>query len=149
MQAKGEGGDGWIITDVLLADRTNLNQDLVKQSLASCFFRYSKDETIKQLEVEARDGKRGLWRDPILIPPWVFRKIQRKEALELSDFQYPGTAPSDVLANKQRRVYRDPSCKRYATMLEQKSLTAFTIAEEAEEEGYHKVSDCPRHAAKR
>ena len=89
-----------------------------------------------------------LRRDPIQIPPWVFRKIQRKEVPELSDFQYPGTAPSDVLANNQRRVYRDPSCKRYATMLKQNSLMTFTTAEEAEEAGYHKTSDCPRDAVK-
>ena len=93
------------------------------------FFKYSKDETLKELEMEAREEKRGLWRDPMPIPHWVFRKIQRKQVPEISDFQYPGTVSSGVLANKKSHVYRYPECN--------------TVGE-AIEEGYRATSDCPQ-----
>ena len=75
VQGKNVDRDGRAVGDVLLADGTNLNRELVKQGSAWWFFRYSQHETIKRLEVEARDGKRGLWGDPIPIPPWVFPNL--------------------------------------------------------------------------
>jgi endonuclease YncB( thermonuclease family) len=141
--------DGRTIADVLLPDGRSLNQELVKEGLAWWFFKYSKDETLKALEEEARAEKRGLWRDPIPIPPWVFRKLQRKQVPEISDFQYPSMATSGVLANKKSRVYRYPTCKQYDEMSNQKNVTPFETVEEAEEAGYHAARDCPREPAKR
>ena len=146
IQPKDVDRDGRIVAVIVLADGTSLNRELVKEGLGWWFFRYSNDETLKQLEREARDAKRGVWRDPIPLPPWVFRKIQRKQVPELTDFEYPGRRPSRVLANK-RGVYREPSCKRYAAMEKQKGLVTFDTIQEAEEAGYHKASDCPRGSA--
>ena len=89
---------------------------MIQEGLAWWFFKYSKDETLKNLEMEAREEKRGLWRDPMPIPHWVFRKIQRKQVPEISDFQYPGTVSSGVLANKKSHVYRYQECKQYDSM---------------------------------
>jgi endonuclease YncB( thermonuclease family) len=138
--------DGRIIADVLLPDGTNLNHELVKEGLAWWFFKYSEDETLKALEVEARNEKRGLWRDPIPIPPWVFRKIQRKQVPEISDFQYPSVVRSAVLANKKSMVYRYSGCKKYPDMSDQKNVIPFETIEEAEAEGYHAAKDCPKDA---
>jgi hypothetical protein len=66
---------------------------------------------LRALEMEARDGKRGLWENPLPMPPWVFRKIHRKQVPDISDFQYPGTLPSGVLAKKKSHVYRYAECK--------------------------------------
>ena len=37
------------------------------------------------LEKNARTAKKGLWVDPAPIPPWVYRKARRGQALDLSD----------------------------------------------------------------
>jgi endonuclease YncB( thermonuclease family) len=59
VEVKGVDRDGRTIADVILADGTNLNRELVKEGLAWWFFKYSKDEMLRALEMEARDGKRG------------------------------------------------------------------------------------------
>ncbi len=60
VEAKDVDRDGRTIADVILADGTNLNHELVKEGLAWWFFKHSKDEMLRALEMEARDGKRGL-----------------------------------------------------------------------------------------
>ena len=147
IQAKDLDRDGRMVADVILAVTTSLNCELVKEGLAWWFFRYSSDVAIKTLEKEARDGKRGLWQDPIPIPPWVFRKIQRKQVPDLADFEYPGTQPSGVLANKRSHVYPARSCKGYVAMAEHQNVMTFGTAEEPEAAGYHQASHCSRKTA--
>jgi endonuclease YncB( thermonuclease family) len=149
VEAKEVDRDGRTIADVILADGTNLNRELVKEGLAWWFFKYSKDEMLRALEMDARDGKRGLWANPLPMPPWVFRKIQRKQVPEISDFQYPGTLPSGVLANKKGHVYRYAECKKYNGMLNQKNIVRIDTVEDAEEAGYHPANDCPADSVKR
>ena len=71
IQAKDIDRDDRIIADTLLVDDTNLNRELVKEGPAWWFFRCSSDEALKQLEAEAYDAKRGVWQNPIQLPPWV------------------------------------------------------------------------------
>ena len=63
-----------IVGEVILPDGKNLNQELVNAGLAWWYRKYSNDETLGELEEEARKAKRGLWNDPNPIPPWEFRK---------------------------------------------------------------------------
>jgi len=122
VETKEVDRDGRTIADVILADGTNLNRELIKQGLAWWFFKYSHDDALRALEMEARDGKRGLWGNPLPMPPWVFRKIQHNQLPDIADFQYPGTAPSGVLMNKKSHVYRYTACKKYEAMLKQKNI---------------------------
>jgi endonuclease YncB( thermonuclease family) len=136
--------DGRTIGDVMFDDGTSLNRELLQEGLAWWFFKHSDDQMLKALELDARDVKRGLWRDPIPIPPWVFRKIQRKQVPDVSDFQYPGTVMSAaVLGNKQSKLYRHPGCKNFHAMLSQRNVIALDTIESAQEEGYHLARDCP------
>jgi micrococcal nuclease len=136
--------DGRTLGDVYLADGTSLNRELVHEGLAWWFFKTSEDETLKTLEMAAREEKRGLWRDPIPMPPWVFRKIQHKQVPEISDFQYPGTIESSaLLGNKTSKVYRHAGCKKFHTMLSQKNVIPLDTIQSAKEAGYHEASDCP------
>jgi len=135
----GKDKHGRTIADIVLPDGNNVSQQLVKEGLAWWFFKYSKDETLKTSEMEAREGKRGLWDDPIPTPPWVFRKIQKKQVPDISDFEYPGRTLLAILANKKSLAYRHPGCKEYIGMLKQKSLITFDKVEEAEEAGYHRA----------
>ncbi len=51
-----------------------LNEELVNAGFAWWYRKYAPgNETLQQLEREARDAKRGLWAEPELIPPWEWR----------------------------------------------------------------------------
>ncbi|HOH29323.1 MAG TPA: thermonuclease family protein [Candidatus Hydrogenedentes bacterium] len=60
---------------VLLEDGRILNQELVRAGLAWWYERYAPNEaTLRGLQAEARQAKRGLWQDLSPMPPWEFRK---------------------------------------------------------------------------
>lgn len=56
------------------------------------------------LEKEARDAKKGLWVDPAPIPPWVFRKAKRGQAIDLSDMVPLDAQTERVAASHHRHV---------------------------------------------
>ncbi len=65
---------------VLLPDGRSLNHELVRAGFAWWYWRYTPDdETLAQLEREARAAKRGLWADPNPVPPWTWRTMRRRE----------------------------------------------------------------------
>jgi len=66
------------VGDVLLRDGRSLNRELVKAGFAWWYRRYAPDdETLEQLEREARRTKRGLWADPHAVAPWEWRTRER------------------------------------------------------------------------
>jgi len=52
----------------------DVNAEQVRQGLAWVYRQYSKDATLFPIEAEAKEQKRGLWRDPEPVPPWEWRK---------------------------------------------------------------------------
>ncbi len=65
---------GRTVGEVLLPDGRSLNRELVRAGFAWMYRRYAPDdETLKQLEHEARGGQRGLWADPHTVAPWEWR----------------------------------------------------------------------------
>jgi endonuclease YncB( thermonuclease family) len=60
---------------------TLVNEELIRQGVAWVFTRYC-DRAIcqewKKLEAEAREAKRGLWSMPNPVPPWEWRRQERK-----------------------------------------------------------------------
>jgi endonuclease YncB( thermonuclease family) len=54
----------------------DVNAEQVRQGMAWVFRQYAKDMTLYPIEAEAKERKRGLWRDPEPVPPWVWRKTQ-------------------------------------------------------------------------
>jgi len=51
-----------------------INQAMVKDGLAWHFTKYSKDDTLKKLEKEARDAQIGIWSIRNPTAPWDYRK---------------------------------------------------------------------------
>ncbi len=62
---------------VLLPDGRSLNHELVRAGLAWMYRRYSNDQSLSDLEEEARVARRGLWVDTNPIPPWEWRVNRR------------------------------------------------------------------------
>ena len=50
----------------------------IRQGMAWVFRRYTKDASLYAIEAEAREQKRGLWRDANPVPPWEWRKDRHK-----------------------------------------------------------------------
>ncbi len=71
----GQDRYGRTVGEVLLPDGRVLNHELVRAGFAWWYRRYApEDETLKQLEAEAGDAKRGLWADAEPVPPWEWRE---------------------------------------------------------------------------
>ena len=51
-----------------------LNKELLRVGLAWHYKRYSQDEDLAMLEIEARRNKVGLWSDSHVMAPWIFRR---------------------------------------------------------------------------
>ncbi|SPP64734.1 thermonuclease family protein [Nitrospira lenta] len=153
--AHGADKYGRTIGDVFLSDGTHLNKELVKAGLAWWYCRHSSDESLKQLEEEARDAKRGLWKDPVPIPPWVYRKLQRKQVPDVSDFDCPGqtvsralesasteSLASSVIGNRRSHIFHRADCPGYGKVSAGNRVT-FESIEAAEEAGYRLAGNCP------
>ena len=74
IESHGLDSHGRTIGDVYLPDDTLLNEEMVRLGLAWSYCKYSHDEGFRQLELEAREAKLGLWKDTEASPPWVFRE---------------------------------------------------------------------------
>ncbi len=69
---------GRTVADLWVGNRY-LNRELVKRGSAWFYDEYSKDDTLYQVEQEARAAKRGLWALPAAkrIEPWRWRREKR------------------------------------------------------------------------
>lgn len=59
---------------VIKIKETNLNKELVKNGLAMHFKKYSKNQSYDLIEQKAKRNKMGMWSNPNVIAPWIFRK---------------------------------------------------------------------------
>lgn len=62
------------------------NAEQVRRGLAWVYRKYSNDPELLALEAQAREGRRGLWRDPAPTEPWIWRKIKRASVIVLARF---------------------------------------------------------------
>ena len=75
IQSHGKDKDGRTLADVVRTDGAHINQELVKAGWCWWYRKYAPtDATLEQLELEAREGRKGLWADPEPVPPWEWRK---------------------------------------------------------------------------
>lgn len=151
----GQDDRGRTIGDVTLPDGTSLNRQLVQEGLAWWFWKHSQDKSLRDLEDEARAEKRGLWRDRTPIPPWVFRKIQKKQVPDVADFEPPRKAPprpqgaqgegptGPIIGHRKSRLYHRPGCPGYGKVSDRNAVQ-FETTDEAEEAGYTIARNCPR-----
>jgi endonuclease YncB( thermonuclease family) len=86
LQTFGKHKYGRTIADVFISDGTNINHILVKDRWCWWYRKYAPGNVVlEELEGRARGAGLGLWADPAPVPPWIFRKARRGEALERLD----------------------------------------------------------------
>ena len=61
------------ILGFVFIDDLDVNAQMIQDGWAWHFKKYNDEERLADLEVEARDDKRGLWADPNPLAPWEFR----------------------------------------------------------------------------
>jgi len=73
-----------ILGKVLLSNE-DMNLEQIKAGLAWHYKKYQMEqapedrELYSQVEIKAREARRGLWHDPEPVPPWEYRQIKRKK----------------------------------------------------------------------
>jgi endonuclease YncB( thermonuclease family) len=70
----GQDRYGRTLGEVILPDGKSLNQELVRAGLAWHYKKYSTDTTLADLEIAARNEKKGLWCQSDCVAPWEYRK---------------------------------------------------------------------------
>jgi endonuclease YncB( thermonuclease family) len=81
----GKDRYGRTLASIKLPDGRRVNDELLRSGYAWVYRGKLRDKTMKQLEMNARTAKRGLWSEPNAIAPWTFRKSQR----EMASRKYP------------------------------------------------------------
>ncbi len=78
VQAVDRDRYGRTVGVVLLPDGRSLNHELVRAGFAWMYRRYTNDQSLSDLEEEARVARRGLWADPHAVPPWEWRMMRKR-----------------------------------------------------------------------
>jgi micrococcal nuclease len=63
---------------VVTCDGTEANREQVERGMAWVYTRYNKNTELPQLELGARNARRGLWNERDPKPPWTWRKQKRE-----------------------------------------------------------------------
>jgi hypothetical protein len=148
IQAHDQDKYGRTIGDVILEDGRNLSQELVKAGYAWWFFKYSDDEQLGLLEVQAKIAKVGLWKDKNPLPPWIFRHRDKLATLQPQQPSSNLTAPSEsvnslpVRGNRRSKKYHRFDCPSY-DLISPKNRIPFESAKKAREAGYALAGNCP------
>lgn len=74
---QGEDRYGRTIATIY-AGELNANAEQVRRGMAWVYRKYARDPALYGIEEEARAARRGLWSDPEPVPPWEWRKRDRK-----------------------------------------------------------------------
>jgi endonuclease YncB( thermonuclease family) len=78
LETSGKDRYGRTIARVICAG-TDANAEQVRHGMAWVFDRYaSPNSPLYAVQNEARAARRGLWGDPNPVPPWEWRRQQRK-----------------------------------------------------------------------
>ena len=69
-----------ILGEVILPDGRSLNHELLRAGFAWWYRKYSHDLQLGRMESEARRAKHGLWVDRDPIPPWDWRRFNKRHS---------------------------------------------------------------------
>jgi endonuclease YncB( thermonuclease family) len=125
---RGEDRHGRKLAFTYLEDGREVSREMLKAGLAWHYKEYNSDEELSDLETEARQAKRGLWKDANPMAPWDNRRLHR-QGVSTKDM-YETTENTDTQSNEDTGKYVEnslstgstpylavyggnPSCKNY------------------------------------
>ena len=133
---------GHVLGKVLLLDGLDMNLEQIKHGLEWHYKQYEDEQpkadrkAYARAEREAREAPRGLWAGTLPMPPWAWRRTERK-----SDRQ-PTVAFGSIIGNNRTRIYHRPDCPNYNKVAPENKVEFHTI-EQAEKAGYRAAKSCP------
>jgi endonuclease YncB( thermonuclease family) len=74
LDKKGKDPYGRTLAFIFTKEGVNVNIEMVKNGMAWQYYGFSKNNILKNAQIEAKNKKLGLWKDSLPVPPWVFRK---------------------------------------------------------------------------
>lgn len=97
----------------VIVDGQDVSESMIAQGFAWHYKKYSKDETLANLEDTARNAKRGLWADANPLPPWEFRT--RKSAETSDDATAAAKSDSELShwLNTSSNTRHNASCEYF------------------------------------
>ena len=101
---------GRTVGEIFLPDGRSLNKELVRAGYAWQYQQFSKDPKLKVLEIDAKKEKRGLWADPNPIPPWEFRRQNKKSSNQITKPQIIDKNATVYFNVKSYKIHC-PSCR--------------------------------------
>jgi micrococcal nuclease len=78
LRKTGYDSNNRILGFTYLDDGRELGHEMIKAGLAWHYNKFNNDKDLSDLEIEARNAKRGLWSDSNIMPPWENRKLHNK-----------------------------------------------------------------------
>ncbi|MDR1723183.1 MAG: thermonuclease family protein [Tannerella sp.] len=96
-----------------LKDGRELGREMLKAGLAWHFTKYNSDQELADLEDEAKQAKRGLWRDPNPVPPWEKRALNRQNVAAKDAFDEDGETLEDKYKNNSLNTGDTPYFEIY------------------------------------
>jgi endonuclease YncB( thermonuclease family) len=79
---------GWSVARVT-CNGVDASAYQVRKGFAWVYREYSNDAELLELEAEARNAKRGLWAEPVPVPPWDYRKFRWERTHKPSIYPAP------------------------------------------------------------
>jgi len=73
---------GRLIAVIINANNQNVNKEMLRAGMAWHYKKFSNNNSYANLELEARENKRGLWKEGDAVPPWEWRGVKKREATE-------------------------------------------------------------------
>lgn len=64
----------------VFVDGKNVNRELVDEGLAWYYRRFDQSKDLEDAETAARKARKGLWADEAPLPPWDWRRVNRRPA---------------------------------------------------------------------
>ena len=74
----GKDGHDRFLGFTYLDDGSELSQEMIKAGLAWHYKKYNSDKTLSNLEIEAKNLKKGLWVNENPMAPWTNRSLHRQ-----------------------------------------------------------------------
>jgi len=102
VESKTKDRYGRTIGEVFLPNDDSLNRLLIRNGYAWHYKKYSKDESLAELENQAHKNKVGLWQDNNPIPPWSWRrgKKGRNMAKKREEISLKEALHTEILINQ-------------------------------------------------